>query len=187
LKTAHKQILRPLSTVKGYSLLEMMVVLAIIGVLIAVAVPNFLVWNQKHKLKSDVANLAGTLAFARMTAINQNTPVVVNVSQVLPAAVTVTFTNPLGAAMPGLPTIIMDGVVRLTDGAGAAGVSPQALRFTNMGTKGLEVNANNICIPGACSSDPQVLNFRNAGTDNYRIVVLQTGRIIWCYIPTCTQ
>ena len=91
-------MLAPSNTIKGYSLLEMMVVMAIIGVLAAVAVPNFIVWNQKHKLKSDVANLAGTLAFARMTAINQNTPVVVNVSQVLPAPVTVTFASPLGAS-----------------------------------------------------------------------------------------
>jgi hypothetical protein len=49
------------------------------------------------------------------------------------------------------------------------------------------VNINNICIPGACPSTSQVLNFRNAGTDNYRIVVLQTGKIIWCYVPTCIQ
>ncbi len=165
-----------------------MVVMAIIGVLVAVAVPNFIIWNQKHKLKSDVANLAGTLAFARMTAINQNTPVVVNVSQVLPAPVTVTFHTPLGAPIDMLPTITMDPIIRLTDAVGGAAVSPQDMRFNNMGTWVNTANqCNNICIPGACPSNPQVLNFRNAGTDNFRIVVLQTGKIIWCYIPTCTQ
>jgi prepilin-type N-terminal cleavage/methylation domain-containing protein len=178
-------MLAPVKTRGGYSLIEMMVVIAIIGVVAAIAVPNFIIWNQKHKLKSDVANLAGTLAFARMTAINQNTPVVVNVSQVFPAPVNVTFTSPLGAAM--LPTIIMDRSVRLTDAVGGAAVSPQDLRFNNMGTWVNTGNINNLCIPGACPSTSQVLNFRSPGADNFRIVVLQTGKIIWCYIPICTQ
>ena len=180
-------MLRPSNTIKGYSLLEMMVVMAIIGVLVAVAIPNFITWNQKQKLKSNVANLAGTLAFARMTAINQNTPVVVNVSQVLPAPVTVTFQNQLGVPIPMLPTITMDPIIRFTDSVGGAAVSPQDMRFNNMGSWVNTANINNICIPAACPSTSQVLNFRNPGTDNFRIVVLQTGKIIWCYIPTCTQ
>jgi prepilin-type N-terminal cleavage/methylation domain-containing protein len=178
-------MLAPVKTRGGYSLLEMMVVIAIIGVLSAVAVPNFISWNQKYKLKSDVANLAGTLAFARMTAINQNTPIVVNVAQILPAPVNVTFTSPLGATV--LPSITMDPSIRLTDAVGGAVASPQDLRFNNMGTWVNTANINNLCIPAACPSTSQVLNFRNAGPNNYRIVVLQTGKIIWCYVPTCIQ
>jgi prepilin-type N-terminal cleavage/methylation domain-containing protein len=179
-------MLAPVKTRGGYSLLELMVVVAIVGVVGAVAVPNFHIWNQKHKLKSDVANLAGTLAFARMTAINQNTPVVVTVAQIPPASVNVTFTSPLGVTM--LPPITMDRLVQLTDAVGGAAVSPQDLRFNNMGTWVNTANINNICIPAACPSISQVLNFRNTGgLDNYRSVVLQNGKIIWCYIPTCTQ
>ena len=169
----------------GYTLLEMLLVLAIVGVLVAVAVPNFMAWNQKFKLKSDVANLAGTLAFARMTAINQNTPVIATVAQLPPGPVTVTFLSPLGATM--IPPITMDGVVQLTDALGGTGASPQAVRFNNMGSWVNTGAANNICIPNACPSISQVLNFRNAGQDNFRIVVLQTGKIIWCNIPSCTQ
>jgi type IV pilus modification protein PilV len=168
----------------------MMIVVAIVGILAAVAVPDFILWNQKHKLKSEVSNLAGTLAFARMTAINQNTPVLVNVSQVPLASVIVTFASPAGATM--LPTITMDRSVRLTDAAGNAAVSPQNMRFNNMGTWMNIVNVNNKCIDGfgtasACPSTSQVLNFRSPGSENYRIVVLATGKIIWCYIPTCIQ
>jgi prepilin-type N-terminal cleavage/methylation domain-containing protein len=178
-------MLAPTKTKGGYTLLEMMIVVAIVGVLCAISVPNFIIWNQKQKLKSDVANLAGTLAIARMTAINQNTPVVVSITQIPPAAVSVTFLSPVGAVM--LPPITMSPIIRLTDAVGGAALSPQDLRFNNMGTWVNTGTLNNICIPGACPSTSQVLNFRNGGTDNFRIVVLQTGKIIWCYIPTCIQ
>ena len=169
-----------------------MIVVAIVGILAAVAVPDFILWNQKYKLKSEVSNLAGTLAFARMTAINQNTPALVNVSQVPLAPVIVTFTSPPPISATMLPTITMDRSVRLTDAGGAAAVSPQNMRFNNMGSWMNIVNVNNKCIDGfgtasACPSTSQVLNFRSPGSENYRIVVLATGKIIWCYIPTCIQ
>jgi prepilin-type N-terminal cleavage/methylation domain-containing protein len=181
-------MLEPAKNRQGYSLLETMVVVAIIGVLTAVAVPNFLIWNQKYQLKAEVANLAGTLAFARMSAINQNIPIVVTVTQA-PAAVVVTFTNPrlLAPLDVVLPSITMNSKVSLTDAVGGVGASPQDLRFDPMGTWANTGTVNNICIPGACPSTSQVLNFRSRGADNFRIVVLQTGKIIWCYIPTCTQ
>jgi prepilin-type N-terminal cleavage/methylation domain-containing protein len=183
-------MLEPAKNRQGYTLTELMVVVAIIGALTAIAVPNFIVWNQKAQLKSDVANLAGTLAFARMTALNQNVPVVVTVTQTLPAAVTVRFTN-FNTGGVVLPDIIMNARVSLTDAGGAAGVSPQDVRFNPMGTWANTGTVNNICLPGGpgtCGAGTsQVLNFRTPGADNFRIVVLQTGKIIWCYIPTCTQ
>ena len=184
-------MLEPAKNRQGYSLVEMMVVVAIISVLTAVAVPNFIIWNQKWQLKSEVANLAGTLGFARMTALNQNVPVVVTVTQALPAPVVVTFTNfNTGAAV--LPPITMNSRVSLTDAGGNPPASPQDLRFNPMGPWVNTGTVNNIClnavgVAGACPSTSQVLNFRSPGTDNFRIVVLQTGKIIWCYSPTCTQ
>ena len=187
-------MLEPAKNRQGYSLLETMVVVAIVGVLTAIAVPNYITWNQKYQLKSEVANLAGTLAFARMTALNQNVPVVVTVTQAPPAAVVVTFTNP-NSIPPGavvLPPITMNSRVSLTDAVGGAGASPQDLRFNPMGPWVNTGTVNNIClnaggVAGACPSTSQVLNFRSPGADNFRIVVKQTGKIIWCYIPTCTQ
>jgi len=114
--------------------------------------------------------------------------------------VVVTFTNP-NSAPPGavvLPPITMNTRVSLTNsvggvvGAFGSGVaSPQDVRFNTMGTWADTANPKNICIPGGlgtcAAATSQVLNFRSPGTDNFRIVVLGTGKIIWCYVPTCTQ
>ena len=56
---------RRVKTEQGFSLVEIMVVVAIIGVLVGVAVPNYINWDRKAQLKSEVANLAGNLGRAR--------------------------------------------------------------------------------------------------------------------------
>jgi prepilin-type N-terminal cleavage/methylation domain-containing protein len=205
-------MLGPVKDRKGYSLVEVMVAVAIIGVLTAIAVPNFMIWNQKYQLKSEVANLAGTLGLARMTAINQNTavnivvchqtdPCPVGTPNATPAQVTVFFQNAATLALiPGLSPITMTSGVALSNeasllvgGGGASPLSPQTVTFNSMGmwSNAGDLLGNNICIgappgfPGPCPSLAQVLNFRSAGADNFRIVILATGKINWCYIPSC--
>ena len=202
-------------TGQGFSLVEVMVVVAIIGALVAVGVPNYIIWNQKYQLKSEVGNLAGNLGRARMTAINQNTRVDVYVCYLQPACpstavnatpaqVTVFFINPNGAipvAPPGLPgaliaglaTITMNPIVTLTNEAGAAVASPQIVGFSPMGLWTNQSDlGNNICVsntdvPGACPQTRQVLNFQNPNAVNYRIVILPTGKVAWCYTGNCVN
>ena len=201
-------------TGQGFSLVEIMVVVAIIGVLVGVAVPNYISWDRKAQLKSEVANLAGNLGRARMTAINQNSRVDVYVCYLppacpgtavnaTPAQVTVFFINPDSAAPvapPGLPgapvaglsTITMNRFVTLTNEAGTAVGAPQTVRFSPMGlwSDTLSISPANICVsstdvPGACPQTRQVLNFQNANAVNHRIVILPTGKVAWCYTGNC--
>jgi len=202
-------------TGQGFSLVVIMVVIAIIGALTAIGVPNYISWNQRHQLKSEVGNLAGNLGRARMMAINQNTRVDVYVCYLLPACpgtavnatpaqVTVFFINPnipAPAAPPGLPgapvvglaTIIMNPIVTLTNQAGGAVIAPQIVGFTPMGIwTNLSDLGNNICVsstdaPGACPQTRQVLNFKNPNAINHRIVILPTGKVAWCYTGNCVS
>src|SRR5207237_3543182 len=59
-----------LKTGQGFSLTEVMVVIAIIGVLVGLAVPNYISWNQKYQLKSEVGNLAVNLGSARILSVS---------------------------------------------------------------------------------------------------------------------
>jgi prepilin-type N-terminal cleavage/methylation domain-containing protein len=196
---------------QGYTLIEVMVVIAIIAALAAVAVPNYSTWQQRAQLKSDVGNLAGNLGRARMSAINQNISVNVIIchqtpvcpgalANTTPAQVTVFFQNAAtGAPIAGLSQITMNAVVSLSDvngnlvGAGLV-ASPQVVGFSPMG---LWVNtgiAANTCTnpiapvtPCPAGQAAQVLNFVNRNAVNHRIVILPTGKVAWCYTGNCTN
>src|SRR5437016_443577 len=88
----------PLKCCRGLTLTEVMVVVAIIGALTTIAIPNFLDWNRKAKLRDAVGLLQGNMNIARMNAINLNSPVTVTVAQASSASpVTVTFINDAGS------------------------------------------------------------------------------------------
>ncbi len=177
---------------------EMMVVGAIIAILTAVAVPNFLVWNSKYKLKAAVGELHGQISVARMAAMNQNTNVTVTVTQAATTSpVTVTYRTTAGADV--LPSLTLDSEVSLTNAGsvsvGAGVNSPQDVRFNAKGLRDDTGNANNLCINAtggytgaACDNNfRQAFNFRNTRGFNYRIVVATTGKVSWCYTNTCAQ
>jgi prepilin-type N-terminal cleavage/methylation domain-containing protein len=60
---------------KGFSVIEVMVVAAIIGILAVVAIPNFQVWINNQRLRTHISQLEGDLQLSRMTAIGQSAPV----------------------------------------------------------------------------------------------------------------
>jgi prepilin-type N-terminal cleavage/methylation domain-containing protein len=63
---------RALSVAGGFSLLELMIVVAISMILAAIAVPMFLTASYNIRLKSAASNLSGFLQRARIQAARQN-------------------------------------------------------------------------------------------------------------------
>lgn len=55
----------------GFTLLELITVIAIAGVLTAIAVPNFLAYQSNSRLKGALSTLRGDLVGARMLAIKR--------------------------------------------------------------------------------------------------------------------
>lgn len=63
----------------GFTLVEMMVVIAIITILASVAIPSFGSFFDRHRLRGAADTLFGDLQFARMEAIRNNQFVFVNI------------------------------------------------------------------------------------------------------------
>jgi type IV fimbrial biogenesis protein FimT len=62
---------------KGFSLVELMIVIAILGVLAAVITPSFLSWRDRSKVKGDATELRAVFESAKLRAIKHNTNAVV--------------------------------------------------------------------------------------------------------------
>lgn len=61
----------------GFTLLELMTVIAIIGILSTISLPSLLRWRTNQQLSSEARELLSTIMRARMRAIKENANVVV--------------------------------------------------------------------------------------------------------------
>jgi type IV fimbrial biogenesis protein FimT len=56
----------------GFTLIEMMIVIAIMGIFAGIAIPNYLSYMPKHRLNGAARRVMGDLMAARMKAVSQN-------------------------------------------------------------------------------------------------------------------
>jgi len=63
----------------GFTLIEIMIVVAILTIAVALAVPEFLRWNVQSQLRQATSEIATQLMLARMAAMNRNRSVDVTV------------------------------------------------------------------------------------------------------------
>jgi len=67
----------------GFSLAELVIVISVIAILIAVAVPAFLSWLPNMRLKSDARNVVSSIQKAKVEAIKRNQCVGISFSTVV--------------------------------------------------------------------------------------------------------
>ena len=64
----------------GFTLIEALVVIFMMALISALAIPNMINWLDKAKLNGAVNNLKGSLELAKLRAIQENGPIVVTFS-----------------------------------------------------------------------------------------------------------
>ena len=69
--------MRPMHKESGLTLTEMMLVIAMIALLTAIAMPNMLGWREGAKLRGATENLRGDLQLAKLKAVQESGPVAV--------------------------------------------------------------------------------------------------------------
>lgn len=141
---------------RGFTLIEVMIAVAIVGILTMVAVPNYLQWNARYQLKQGTTELAGSLNLARMAAMNRNLAVTVTLALVS-GRVNVDF----GGALA--PIVLPQAIVGFTGGP--------TVQFTRQGLSGSAAN-----VPLTLVSQQGTV---------YSLVITPAGKVNWCAHATC--
>jgi type IV fimbrial biogenesis protein FimT len=95
---------------KGFTVIELTIVISIIGIISVIAMPSYLGWLPRHELKTSVRHIYDDMNMAKLSAIKSNTVAVVIFS--IPNDTYTVFLDSSGNwALDGPETIISTGTL----------------------------------------------------------------------------
>ncbi len=142
----------------GATLIEIFVTLAIVLIGTLLAIPVYQGWTAKADLRQAVTEVNGTLALARVAAMNRNTGVTVTV-------VTVGGRVQIQAVGVTPPTLMRTSITAFTGGP---------VRFSSLGVR---------LLPGGTANE--LITLTNSQGLTYSVIVTPGGKINWCPQATC--
>ena len=150
----------------GFTLVEVMIIGAVLAVGASLAIPEFVRWNARAQLRQGTSEIASQLTMARMAAMNRNRSVDVTI-QTISGGV-----NILGVVSGGSTTVIpstnlMGQVTAVTGG-------PVTVSFSSLGVKTSGGTATQTF--GVCDVKKQ----------QFSVQIIPAGRVNWSATPTAT-
>ncbi|WP_455387997.1 pilus assembly FimT family protein [Petrachloros mirabilis] len=143
----------------GFTLIEIMIAVAIVGIATALAVPNFLRWQAQSQFRQAISEIATQLTLARMAGMNRNRSVDVTVQ-------TSAGGVQISAVAPSSGLAVIDGknfppVVTSVVG------SPVTVSFSSLGTR--TSGGTGVQTIGVCGSYGE----------QYSVTIVPTGKVNW--------
>jgi len=155
-----------LRSISGFSLMEVMITTAIIGILSAIAVPNYVQWHARYQLKQAAMEVTSGLATSRFMAMNRNIPLTTTFA-IVGGQLTTTSSDSSGnqvftqtTNMPRVTSVVLVG-------GGNIQFSSSGLRAS--GTPGVD----------------QLIQLTNVNGTTYSVRLTQGGKARWCSQATC--
>jgi prepilin-type N-terminal cleavage/methylation domain-containing protein len=154
----------------GYSLAELLVVTAIIGMISLVSVPAFMQYRESSKIKASVAQLTNDMRATRYRAIERNRPVKLSFTPTTHGSeYTIHFGNTAGT------TWVQNGAPKRLDGAiwieSTTFIDEDALTGTADGKKDIIFQQNGII----SSASPDNYHTKTEDGKEVAVVVLRTA------------
>ena len=174
----NEQIVKSMNSRKkydgGFTLIEVLIVVAIVSIGATLAIPSYRDWNSRYQLREAITTIQSNLMLARMAAMNRNRVVNVNFN-VVAGQVTVNVLDASGSGV--VPAATMLGHVTTVDVANAAGtfVVPGAISFNSRGLR-----------QGGQAAQPQVVRVTNDQGLVYSAAVTPGGKVRWCPAASCS-
>jgi prepilin-type N-terminal cleavage/methylation domain-containing protein len=172
-----------LSTTKGFTLLEMMIVVAIVAFGTVLIVPAFTQWISRYQMSQASSELAGSLNLARMAAKNRNAPVTATFVKAGDGTFSVTFGAGLSAVT--LPAFVNGGsmtqvtnlgpppTTAVTDFYAASAGNVATVQFSPQGVR------------SAGGLGDQTFVLQTAQGLAHTIVIGLSGKVRHCAMSTC--
>ena len=151
----------------GFSLIELMIVCAIIGIASALAIPNYVEWKAQHDLREAVSEFSSNLTLARVVAMNRNRQATVTIQ------------------------VLGSGLIQAS---GVTGVAPAPIinifppQTMNSSVTGLPGGTTNVLFSSmglSAAAANQVIQLVNTRGLVYSVLVTPSGKVTWCPKSTC--
>ena len=167
----------------GFTLIEIMIVVAIIGVVSAIAVPSYVQWNARYQLRQATSELQTNLLLARMSARNRNTPVTATFIKAADGSYSYNFG--VGLAPTDLPRSVTGGsMIQVTSLGPPQTTSTTDFAASSPGILGtILFSQQGVRVAGGVGT--QTVTLQSSQGVTYSVAVAPSGKVNWCTMASC--